>query len=118
MNHDTETGIQETRAVFEATVLRWPEVSTRKMFGSPAYLANGKLFAFFVSDALVITKLSETERDELAGDYPIEPFQTGSRTIRSWARAPVADESDLDHLLPYITASYDAALEESYAENA
>lgn len=118
MNRDTGTDGEETRAVFEATVLRWPEVSTRKMFGSPAYLANGKLFAFFVSDALVITKLSEAERDELAGDYPVEPFQTGSRIIRSWVRAPVVDESDLDHLLPYITASYEVALEESYTVDA
>lgn len=118
MNRSTDTNIQEARAVFEATVLRWPEVITKKMFGSPAYLANGKLFAFFVRDALVITKLSEAERDELAGDYPIEPFQTGSRTIRSWVRAPVAQTSDLDYLLPYITASYSVALEESYVANA
>lgn len=117
MDSHTEIDAARIRDVFEATVLRWPKVRTRQMFGSPAYLANGKLFAFFVTDALVLTKLDDAEREEIAGIRETRPFETGRRTISSWVQTPVAGDDDLDVLMPFITASYEAALDASQAEN-
>lgn len=117
MDSHTDIDAARIRDVFEATVLRWPNVRTRKMFGSPAYLANGKLFAFFVSDALVLTRLRRADREEIAGIRETRPFETGRRTISGWVQTPVAGDDDLDALMPFITASYETALDASLAEN-
>jgi len=37
------------RVAFEKEVSTWPKVTTRRMLGCPAYVADGRLFAFLVT---------------------------------------------------------------------
>jgi len=55
MKYYSEEDMKDLRRVFEKEVLSWPEVSTKRMFGCPCYQADKRLFAFLVTDGLVIT---------------------------------------------------------------
>ena len=60
-----EEETKELRQALEKEILKWPQVDYKKMFGCPCYLANGKMFAGLVTKGLIITKLNETEKEEL-----------------------------------------------------
>jgi hypothetical protein len=57
MNYYSEAQGGVLREALEAQVLHWPEVSARRMFGCPAYTADGRLFVFVVNEGLVLTQL-------------------------------------------------------------
>lgn len=100
----------EFRRAFEREVLDWPEVSSRKMFGCPAYRAGGTLFAFVIDDGIVLTKLGEADRQELAERFGAGPFEPGRGTIQRWAVVPVSDELALSPVLDYVRKSYGVAM--------
>ena len=96
---------------FEETVLSWPHVSAKKMFGHHCYKANGKLFAFLVTDGVVITKLAEADRETLSRQFRATSFQSGGRTIRDWVKLSVKNERDLENIMPYMKRSYESTIE-------
>ena len=103
---------EETRALREALereILSWPQVTHRKMMGCPCYMANGKMFASLVTGGMVITKLTQDEREKLGKIHPVKPFQAGGRTMKKWAHLTLEPE-DLEEIMPYVKASYEAAL--------
>jgi hypothetical protein len=65
----------------EKEVLNWPNVTTKKMYGCPCYKNEEKLFAFLVTDCVVLTRVSEQEKIELSKEFEIKPFQAGHRTL-------------------------------------
>lgn len=99
---------------FETWVLSWPHVTTRFMFGCPAYLAKGKLFAILITDGIVITRLDEMTREKFASEREAVPFQAGSKLIKTWSHVPISGEEDLHELVCYVKQSYQAALEKVY----
>ena len=104
-----EEETKELKESFEKQILAWPQVSFKKMFGCPCYLANGKMFAGMVTKGIVITKLSILEREELEKMREIKPFVTGSKTIRNWVRVDL-DPEDLTEIIPYVKKSYERAM--------
>ena len=100
------------KEAFEADVLLFPEVNPRKMMGCPCYMAGNKMFATIVDDAIVITKLEEDDRDRLMVDHAAGPFTHGTKVMSKWMKVPVEKEGDLEHILPYVKRSYEAALKE------
>jgi len=74
MAYYTEEAGRELREAFEQRTLHWPLVTVRRMFGCPAYLADGKLFAFLVSDGIVITQVRKHDRERLEATFSIAPF--------------------------------------------
>jgi len=94
---------------FESTVLQSPHTEKRNMMGGLCYMAKGKMFAT-IRDGLVITKLSDEERQELATIHPFKPFQHGKRVLKKWAYMTITPE-ELEKALPYIKKSYETALE-------
>ena len=103
---------EETRALREALereILSWSQVTHRKMMGCPCYMANGKMFAGLVTGGMVITKLTQDEREELGKIHSVKPFQAGGRTLKKWAHLTLEPE-DLEEIMPYVRASYEAAL--------
>ncbi len=108
---EEETG--ELRRAFESEIVRWPRVDSRKMFGCPCYLANGRLFAFLVTGGLVITQLSQSDREELSRLRQTSAFHTGGKIYRSWVTVPVEDSGDLDEIMSFVSKSYEAALQKS-----
>ncbi|HUT17274.1 MAG TPA: TfoX/Sxy family protein, partial [Acidobacteriota bacterium] len=88
---------------------KWPQVTSKRMFGCPCYLANGKMFAGMVTRGIVITKLSSLEREELQKVREIKPFMAGGKTIRNWVRVNI-DPEDLREVMPFVLKSYERAM--------
>ena len=76
MKHYHDPQANEMRRLLEQEILHWPNVSSKKLFGCPGYQAGGKLFAFLVTDGVVLTQLEEAEREALFRQYPATFFQT------------------------------------------
>ena len=104
-----EEETKELKQAFEAEVLGWPQVDYKKMFGCPCYLANGKMFAGLVTKRIVITKLDDTEKEELNKIQKIKPFEAGDRVIKSWVHMSL-EPKDLKHVMSYVKKSYERAI--------
>ncbi len=113
MKYYSEEDMKDTRLFLEDNILNWPKVTTKKMFGCPCYKADEKLFAFIVTKGVVLTKLTESDRNDLATKLQITPFQAGTRTVKSWARISVEDNKSIDQIMPYVKKSYENALDKN-----
>jgi len=109
MRYYSEADAKDLRKAFEGRVLRWAEVSTKKMFGCPCYQARGKLFAFLVTNGIVITQLAGTDREALSKRYPTSAFRAGKKTVPRWVRLSLKKSRDMDGLIPFVRKSYEAA---------
>lgn len=112
MKYYDESEMKALREIFEKEVLQWPEITTKKMFGCPCYKANDKLFAFLVTGGIVLTRLSDAERNKISKRYKSTPFQAGKKTMKAWVQTPVKEIEDLSEMMPYVKKSYKAALKE------
>lgn len=108
----SEGEAKHVRLRFEEPVLSWPQVTTKKMFGCPGYQAAGNLFAFLVTEGVVLTKLDPRAQEALKERHPTQPFGTGDRVVRKWVVALADEETDWDGLIPFVKESYLAALKE------
>lgn len=113
MKYYSEDHTKKTRLAFEGRVLHWPQVHSKKMFGCPAYQAKGKLFAFLVTNGVVITQLDQADREKLSSKSKVDFFQAGKRVVRNWVKVPVRDKRDLDRVMPFVRRSYQSALRKS-----
>lgn len=104
-----EAGMETVREAFEAEVLSWPGVSTRKMFGCPSYTVGGSLFAFLVNDGIVLTALTPHQREALARTKNVAPFEPGGKRLPSWSRVAVPGLEEVKALLPVVRKSYEGA---------
>ena len=100
----------DLRQIFEEDVLTWPHVTSRRMFGCPAYIANGALFALLVTRGIVLTHLSEVEREALSCVAVVQPFKAGSKTVHRWAQVNIRSIDEIEAVLPYVHISYQSAL--------
>ena len=66
MQYYSEEKMQNLRLRLEKEILNWPNVTTKKMYGCPCYKNNEKLFAFLVTDGVVLTKVSQQDKIELS----------------------------------------------------
>ena len=110
MKYYVEERMRALRLALEDKVLTWPQVKATKMFGCPCYRAKGTLFAFLFMDSLVITRLSERDRERISDQRETMPFEAANRKIPSWLRIPTKDEGELIKLIPFVKKSYESAL--------
>jgi hypothetical protein len=110
MKYYSEQETKELRLALEAEVLNWPHVSTKKMFGCPCYQAKGKLFAFLVTNGVVITQLQQADRDEMSRQHQTAFFQAGKKTVKNWIRLSIKNKKDSDSVMPFVKKSYEEAL--------
>ena len=110
MKYYSEETTKLLRLGFEEKVLRWPQVSTKKMFGCPCYRANGKLFAFLVTKGVVITQLRQADRERIARQRQSAIFQGGKRIVQNWLRLPIENTRDLGRIMLFVRRSYESAL--------
>lgn len=106
MQYYNEEKMKNFRLKIEKEILIWPEVTTKKMYGCPCYKYKEKLFAFLVTDGIVLTKASEQNRIRLSDEFMIKPFQAANRTMKGWPQIPVDETSDLEKILVFIKKSY------------
>jgi hypothetical protein len=106
MQYYNEEKMQNLRLKIEKEILSWPNVTTKKMYGCPCYKYKDKLFAFMVTDGVVLTKISEKDKMELSKEFSIKPFQTATRTMKSWPQIPINETSDFKKIITFIKNSY------------
>lgn len=110
MKYYSEEAAKDLRSGFEERVLRWPQVSIKKMFGCPCYHTNGKLFAFLVTNGVVITQLAQTDRETLSRQHQTIPFRGGRKVVRNWLQLSIANKRELDRIMSFVRKSYRSAL--------
>lgn len=106
MKYYDEEKMQNLRLKIEKEILSWPNVTTKKMFGCPCYKNKETLFAFLVTDGIVLTKASEQDKIKLTKEFKIKPFKSATRTMKGWPQIPFDDTSDLEKIIPFIQNSY------------
>ena len=109
MKYYDEKVMKNMRLKIEEEIIHWPEVTTKKMFGCPCYKYKNKLFAFLVTDGIVLTKVNEEDKITLSKEFSIKPFQSTTRTMKSWPQLPLEKNSDLKKIIPFIKNSYEHA---------
>jgi hypothetical protein len=110
MKYYSEEAAKDLRAEFEAKVLGRPQVGTKKMFGCPCYRANGTLFAFLVTHGVVLTRLTQSDKEVLARRLHAVPFRGGRRIVRGWLQCSIETMRDVGRILPFVRKSYQASL--------
>ena len=94
------------RLRIEKEIVNWPNVTTKKMYGCPCYKNKEKLFAFLVTDGVVLTKAREQDKIKLSKEFEIKPFQAGKRTMNKWPQISVDETTDVEKIIPFIKDSY------------
>jgi hypothetical protein len=107
MKYYNEEKMQNIRLKIEKEILGWPNVTKKKMYGCPCYKNKNKLFAFLVTDGVVLTKASEQEKINLSKEFSIRPFQAAKRAIKGWPQILVDETTDLKKIIHFIKNSYD-----------
>jgi len=110
LKYYSEDEMKDIREAVDKEILNWPKVTTKKMFGCPCYKANNKLFGFIVTNGIVLTKLTDIEREEVSKKLVSEPFRAGSRTMKGWPQIEITNKTEIKKILPYFKKSYDNAL--------
>ena len=106
MQYYNEEKMKNIRLKIEKELLEWPNVTTKKMYGCPCYKYKEKLFAFLVTDGIVLTKASEQDKMKLSKEFKIKPFQAATRIMKGWPQISVDESSDLKKIIPFIKNSY------------
>ncbi len=106
MQYYNEEKMQNLRLRIEKEILNWPNVTTKKMYGCPCYKNKEKLFAFLVTDGVVLTQVSEQDKIKLSKEFKIKPFQAGKRTMNKWPQISIDTTTDLERIIPFIKNSY------------
>jgi TfoX/Sxy family transcriptional regulator of competence genes len=106
----SEEKMKAIREDFEEEFLQHPNVATKKMFGCPSYTANDKLFAFFVTEGIVLTKLLDSELAEALSVPGAQHFEHNQRLVKKWVRVPIKGQAALESVMQLIIKSYENAL--------
>ena len=110
MKYYDESETAEIRENLEKEVLTWSKVSKRSMFGCPAYLADGRLFAFLVTRGVVITQIRKNDKQTISEIFETAPFKVGEREITRWLVVTLSELEKLPRLMRYIKKSYQFAI--------
>jgi hypothetical protein len=110
MKFYSEDETKEIRSALEAEILKWYKVDFKKMFGCPCYTANGKLFVFLITKAIVITRLGEADITKLSMSHTTVSFRGGNKEMKNWRQISLSKPEELDQLMSFIKKSYEQAL--------
>jgi hypothetical protein len=109
----SEDESHELRVKVENIVLEWPGVSKKMMFGSPAYKFGKTYFAMLVTGGIILTRLTEPEKERLLKEPNVGYFEGHGRIMKKWVHIPVSTPSEIDTWVPYIRSSYENARDET-----
>jgi TfoX/Sxy family transcriptional regulator of competence genes len=109
MSNYSESESQPLREKFEEIVLPWPEVTKKKMFGSPTYSVRGTIFAMLVDGGIILSQLDEDGKAALLSGTDAEYFVAHGHVIKKWVLIRIGDVADVERFIPFIEVSYNAA---------
>ena len=89
-----------------STLLSWPNVTPRRMFGSDCFLVKERMFAFIMEDA-VVTKLPEEARLRASVEAQAKPFQHTSGPFGEWIQLPLEVAQSGEVLLSWVRQGYE-----------
>ncbi|VVB63346.1 YjbR [uncultured archaeon] len=102
---------QGIKGILDSFLLEFPEVTTGKMFGYPAYYVRKKLFACIYENGVGI-KVPEDLAEELIKTEGIIHFQPmGRAKMRQWIQINRRDPNDYLKDMEIFKASVDYVLE-------
>ncbi len=91
-----------------------PEVTTRRMFGSDAFFANGTIYAI-IWDGRVLLRFPDEARFRAAvaleGSGIFDPMNTG-KTMGKWVAMPEEWADDVEALVPWLEEAHREAMRE------
>lgn len=90
----------------DAVVREWPEVRVRSLFGHHSWQRGHSVFAWALSDGVVIGKLSGHDLGELLATG-VRPVQHGGASSRGWYFVPMS-ESGVDAALGWLRRAYES----------
>ena len=97
----------ELREEVEAAIMGRGEVTPRDMMGTTAYMARGRMFAFWVADGLVL-KLPARARQDLMDRKAGTLFQgPQGRGFGEWTRLDLSKKKELPAALEGVKNAYD-----------
>lgn len=105
MHYYDEVVMQTRRAAMEQALKRIPGLTVKKMFGCPCYKRDGKLFAFLVTDGLVLTQVDAKVRVRLVAKFQGGAFHAGKKAIESWVQLPFQSRNQVEDYLPLLLRS-------------
>jgi hypothetical protein len=111
----SESEAKELRQKIEDTVLTWPDVQKKMMFGSPSYAVGGTIFMMLVTGGIILTRLDEAGKGALLSGPDAGYFEGHGRVMKKWIQITIRDISAVDTLLPAIESSYRNARAEAAA---
>jgi TfoX/Sxy family transcriptional regulator of competence genes len=109
MQYYSESESQQLREKFEEIVLPWPDITKKKMFGSPTYSTRGTIFAMLVNGGIILSQLDDEKKAALLSGPDAEYFVAHGRVIKKWVLIRIQNIADIERSLPFIEASYTAA---------
>jgi TfoX/Sxy family transcriptional regulator of competence genes len=109
MPYYSESESQQLREKFEEIVLPWPDITKKKMFGSPTYSTRGTIFAMLVNGGIILSQLDDEKKAALLSGPDAEYFVAHGRVIQKWVLIRIKNIADVERYLPFIEASYRAA---------
>ena len=109
MPYYSESESKQLREKFEEIVLPWPDITKKKMFGSPTYSTGGTIFAMLVDGGIILSQLDDEKKAALLSGPDAEYFVAHGRVIKKWVLIRIQDIADIERFIPFIEASYTAA---------
>jgi hypothetical protein len=82
------------------------------MFGCPSYTVKDKLFAFLVTDGIVLTKLSKDQLADALNMSGARSFKHNKQVVKKWVQIPFKDVRVLPTIRPLVDESYENAIVE------
>lgn len=99
-------------SILESSVLKitdeWKGVTSKKMFGCPAFWVNSNVFALVWKHGRIGVKLTEEKNYEnLLNVKGSEPWKAGPRKMAHWVLIPESFHSDTKSLKKWLQLAYD-----------
>jgi len=102
--------MQGIQSILERDLFRWPGVTTKVLFGNPAYVVNGRIFAIRVTDGIVLTRLDNTEGEAVSLLFRTFPVTGRSgAVIKTWIGVYIRIPDEISPVIPFIKRSYERA---------
>lgn len=86
---DKAERIQQLESVVSRIATDWKSVTSKKMFGCPAYWVNGNVFALVWKHGRIGVKLPKPDQfEKLMSVDGAEPWKAGPMTMSHWVLVP------------------------------
>lgn len=95
------------QSTVEATVLEWPDMRAKPVFGHRGYVRSGKMIGFLAGEGVAVKAWAGPGADALYARDGVEPFSHGGVEMRAWAVLPLRDDTEVEAALSALHEAYE-----------